>query len=129
MKKLILFKLLFIVLSANAQTTLSPVFKKTEKEYLFAMSALKSNKFIVNNYNTNDFGIKIDLKLKTKYKERSDVKAGGLAVMLAGVAFTTASILESGDVKIYQGETARQIMLGTGIVLTITGAGISMNNK
>lgn len=116
MKKLILFTLLFITFNINAQTT-SPVFKKPEKEYLFAMN---SPKLKYNGFNT---------KIDFKYKEQNDVKTGGLAMILAGIAFTTASLLESGDGKISQGETARQIMLGTGVVLTITGIGISINNK
>lgn len=64
----------------------------------------------------------INLRVNTSpYYGESDRKTAFVGIFIAGLAFTTAAILESGDFKIYQGETARQIMLGVGIGLTLTG--------
>lgn len=62
---------------------------------------------------------------KSGYTDQDTRRNTYLGIFLSGIAFTSAAILESGDFKIYQGETARQIMLGVGIGLTLTG-GIGM---
>jgi hypothetical protein len=62
---------------------------------------------------------------KGNYVDQDTRRNTYLGIFLSGIAFTSAAILESGDFKIYQGETARQIMLGVGITLTLTG-GIGM---
>lgn len=63
---------------------------------------------------------KVNLRLKYNDDSR-DRKIAGLAILAGGIAFTTASILESGDGQFYTGETSRFIMLGSGIVFDIHG--------
>lgn len=65
---------------------------------------------------------------KNNYNDEDTRRNTFLGIFLGGIAFTSAAILESGDFKIYQGETARQIMLGVGIGLTLTG-GIGLVSK
>ena len=111
-----------LAFTLNAQDTQkSLLFTKPKVDHVFAMNTVK---------NPTILSPKIDLKMSTpqRYRESSDMKTTGLAIFLGGIAFTTAAILESGDFKIYQGETARQIMLGVGIGLTITGGVISIKN-
>jgi hypothetical protein len=83
----------------------------------------------------------IDLKLgKYKYKDPADAKNVGIAILLAGIAFTTASILEGGSqygtyvngtginsntttyvTPPFWKQTPRQIMLCAGVALSLTG--------
>ena len=71
-------------------------------------------------------GINLHLsKSPSYYRDDNDIKTTFTCIFIGGLAFTSASLLESGDFKIYQGETARQIMLCVGIGLTLTG-GIGM---
>ena len=98
------------------------------------------------NYNTQ----KINLKM-SMYKESSssDRRTTGLVLLFAGVAFTTASILENEDAygtwtknpqpgnpynqtyttKPFIQQFPRNIMLFVGIGFTLTGTGIIINNK
>ena len=98
------------------------------------------------NYNTQ----KINLKM-SMYKDNSsdDKITSGLILLIAGVAFTTASILENEDAygtwtknpqpgnpynqtwttKPFIQQFPRNIMLVVGIGFTITGGGIMINNK
>lgn len=68
-------------------------------------------------------GVNLHLTPKSSYNytDQDTRRNTFLGIFVAGLAFTSASILESGDFKIYQGETARQIMLGVGIAFTLTG--------
>jgi hypothetical protein len=82
----------------------------------------------------------IDLKLgKYKYKDPADAKNVGIAILLAGIAFTTASILEGGSqygtyvntginsttstyvTPSFWKQTPRQLMLCAGVALSLTG--------
>lgn len=120
MKNIVLILIgMLVAFNINAQNTESILFRKTKSEQVFAMNTIQKYKPI-------NFGTTIDLKMSPKYTDPDSYKTTGLALFLGGVAFTTAAILESGDFKIYQGETARQIMLGVGIGLTITGGVISL---
>ena len=99
------------------------------------------------NFNTQ----KINLKL-IMYKDNSssnDIKTGGLILMVAGVVFTTASILEGNynygtwsknpqpgnsynqtyKTKPFIQQFPRNIMLVVGVGLTLTGGGIVISNK
>jgi len=98
------------------------------------------------NYNTQ----KINLKM-SMYKEysSSDRRTTGLVLLLAGLAFTTASILENDgaygtwsnnpqpgntynqtySTKPFIQQFPRNIMLFVGIGFTLTGGGIMINNK
>ena len=101
----------------------------------------------VYNLNTQ----KINLKL-IMYKDNSssnDIKTGGLILMVAGVVFTTASILEGNynygtwsknpqpgnsynqtyKTKPFIQQFPRNIMLVAGVGLTLTGGGIVISNK
>lgn len=121
MKNILIILITLMTFSVNAQNTESILFRKTKTEQVFAMNTVK---------NPTTLSPKIDLKMSTpqRYREPNEMRTTGLAIFLGGIAFTTAAILESGDFKIYQGETARQIMLGVGIGLTITGGVISIKN-
>jgi hypothetical protein len=123
MKTLISLVLCILFLNVSGQN--SSIFKKSTND-LFAMNVqFKSKK--IDNVNYASDKMKIDMRY-LKYKDANENKTAGLILLISGIAFTTASILESGDFTIYQGETSRQIMLGVGIGLTITGAGISLKN-
>ena len=98
------------------------------------------------NYDTQ----KINLKM-SMYKEysSSDRRATGLVLLLAGVAFTTASILENDgayatwsnspqpgnsynqtySTKPFIQQFPRNVMLVVGVGLTLTGGGILINNR
>lgn len=98
------------------------------------------------NFNTQ----KINLNI-VKYKDNSsdDKITSGLILLIAGVAFTTASILENEDAygtwtknpqpgnpynqtwttKPFIQQFPRNIMLVVGIGFTLTGGGIMINNK
>lgn len=98
------------------------------------------------NFNTQ----KINLNI-VKYKDNSsdDKITSGLIFLIAGVAFTTASILENEDAygtwtknpqpgnpynqtwttKPFIQQFPRNIMLVVGIGFTLTGGGIMINNK
>ena len=98
------------------------------------------------NFNTQ----KINLNI-VKYKDNSsdDKITSGLILLIAGVAFTTASILENEDAygtwtknpqpgnpynqtwttKPFIQQFPRNIMLFVGIGFTLTGGGIMINNK
>lgn len=119
MKNILVILIGMLAFTINAQDTQkSLLFTKPKVDHVFAMNTVK------NPMTTPS----IDLKMSVpqRYRESSDIKSSGLALLLGGVAFSTAAILESGDFKIYQGETARQIMLGVGIGLTITGGVVSL---
>ena len=122
MKNILLILIGMLAFNLNAQNTESILFRKTKTEQIFAMNTIQKSKPI--NFETQT----IDLKMGPRYKEPNEMKTTGLCIFLGGIAFTTAAILESGDFKIYQGETARQIMLGVGIGLTLTGGVISLKN-
>jgi hypothetical protein len=98
------------------------------------------------NFNTQ----KINLNI-VKYKDNSsdDKITSGLILLIAGVAFTTASIIENEDAygtwtknpqpgnpynqtwttKPFIQQFPRNIMLVVGIGFTLTGGGIMINNK
>ena len=116
--------LLFCILALNIAAQTNSIFKSNERDLLAMNVTFKSSKF---NNTVNLTDNKIDLKLY-KYKDPAEDKSTGVGLLISGIAFTTAAILESGDFKIYKGETARQIMLGVGIGLTITGFGITISN-
>lgn len=120
-KVIILLSLGLLSFVANAQLNQlnTSIFKPSTND-VFAMNITKTQ----NGFNPMNT---IDLRLKgPKYQDPDQNKSTGMALLLGGIAFTTAAILESGDFKIYQGETARQIMLGVGIGLTLTGGVISL---
>lgn len=119
MKNILIIISTLVAFGINAQNIESILLKKTKTEQILAMNTVKSP------IKTQS----IDLKLVPNlYMEPNKMRTTGIAVILGGIAFTTAAILESGDFKIYQGETSRQIMLGVGIGLTITGGVISIKN-
>lgn len=70
---------------------------------------------------------KINLHIDNLRYDGDTRKTAGLALLLGGIGFTTAAILESGDGQFYDGEVARGIMLGAGIGLTLTGFGLSIS--
>lgn len=122
MKTLIFLVLSTLMLNMTGQT--SRIFNEN-KNQLFAMNS----QFKSSGYNsTSSNKMEVNMKLP-KYKNQDDVKTGGLILLISGIAFTSASILESGDFTIYEGETARQIMLGIGIGMTITGGAITLKHK
>ena len=120
MKNILIILIALVTFNVNAQNTESILFKKTKTEQIFAMNTVKSP--------IKTESIDLKLSVPQRYREPNEMRTTGLAIFLGGIAFTTAAILESGDFKIYQGETARQIMLGVGIGLTITGGVISIKN-
>lgn len=106
---------------------------------VFAINTIKEKKII------NPYENKIDLKL-IKYKSETNDKTYGLVLLLGGLAFTAASIIE-GDgnygtwshnqnstsqynmtykTKPFIEQTPRQIMLFVGLGLTITGGVLSI---
>jgi hypothetical protein len=121
--------------------------------FIFVISSLLSfsqTGFFKNDYKgsintSNQF---IDLKLPTKkFHSVEDTRTGGIALIIAGIAFTTASILEGNGnygtwksspnstskynqtytTKPFMQQTPRQIMLFVGIGLTISGGIIRFN--
>ena len=120
MKTIITLFLAFMSLCGISQNqfTLSKI---TNTSTVFASAQTKSS-VIFNKSETR----KINLHLSYD-NETHNRRVAGIALLVGGVAFATASILESGDGQIYQDETARQIMLGAGIGLTLTGFGLSVS--
>jgi hypothetical protein len=112
---------------------------------VFAMNTPKRN--FTTNYNVESTKT-IDLKLKTttKYKSYEKDRTAGVGLLIAGLAFTTASILEGNGnygtwthtpnstsqynqtytTKPFMQQTPRQIMLFVGIGFTITGGILSI---
>lgn len=111
---------------------------------LFSVGLSQDLAFAKTTNHSNSFGYhqdyvpKIDLKLpQQRYIDRSTKKEGFAVLLIAGLAFTTASILE-GDAmystykntgpytqtyvtKPFWQQTPRQIMLCVGVGLTLTG--------
>ena len=111
-----------LAFTLNAQDTQkSLLFTNPKVDHVFAMNTVKNTMSVTPM-------IDLNLSIPRKYRESNYLRETGLGIFLGGIAFTSAAILESGDFKIYQGETARQIMLGVGIGLTITGGLISIKN-
>lgn len=112
---------------------------------VFAMNTPKRN--FTTNYNVENTQT-IDLKLKTttKYKNSERDRTAGVGLLIAGLAFTTAAILEGNGnygtwthtpnstsqynqtytTKPFMQQTPRQIMLFVGIGFTITGGILSI---
>lgn len=111
---------------------------------VFAMNT--SKKEFTTNYNVGNTQT-IDLKLKTiKYKNPEKDRSAGIGLLIAGLAFTTAAILEGNGnygtwtsspnstsqynqtytTKPFIQQTPRQIMLFVGIGFTITGGILSI---
>jgi hypothetical protein len=114
----ILFAFMTLGVISQNQFTLSKI---TNTNTVFASAETKS-RVIFNKTETH----KVNLHLNYDSESHSR-RITGIAILVGGVAFATAAILESGDGQIYQGETARQIMLGAGIGLTLTGFGLSVS--
>lgn len=109
---------------------------------VFAMNTTK------RNFNTYNVGSQtIDLKLKTtKYRNSEKDRSAGVGLLIAGLAFTTAAILEGNGnygtwtstpnstsqynqtytTKPFMQQTPRQIMLFVGIGFTLTGGILSI---
>ena len=97
------------------------ILKTTNTNTLFASAQIKKSP-VFTTFQTE----KVNFNLKYN-SDSYDNKMTGLVLLLGGVALTTAAILESGDGQIYKGEISRQIMLGTGIGLSLTGFGIAVH--
>lgn len=113
---------------------------------VFAMNTSKGN--FSTNYNVEKNTQTIDLKLKTtmKYRNSEKDRSAGLGLLIAGLAFTTAAILEGNGnygtwsstpnstsqynqtytTKPFIQQTPRQIMLFVGIGFTLTGGILSI---
>ena len=112
---------------------------------VFAMNTTKRN--FDTDYNVRSTQT-IDLKLKTttKYRNSEKDRSAGIGLFIAGIAFTTAAILEGNGnygtwsstpnstsqynqtytTKPFMQQTPRQIMLFVGIGFTLTGGILSI---
>ena len=122
MKTIITVFFAFMALGAISQNQFA-LSKITNTNHVFALAETKQS--VVFNKTESK---KINLHL-TYDSEAYNRKVTGVALLIGGIAFTTAAILESGDGQIYKGETSRQVMLGSGIVLSLTGFGIAVSVK
>lgn len=123
---------------------------------IFAMTTMLSfgqnDVFAMNTINKKNFSYNvssaqtIDLKLNVSYKNPEKDRTTGVALLIAGLAFTTASILEGNGnygtwtstpnstsqynqtytTKPFMQQTPRQIMLFVGIGFTLTGGILSI---
>ncbi len=112
---------------------------------VFAMNITKPKSVVFTNTD-NSSNYKIDLKINTRYKNESKDRSAGLGLFIAGLAFTTAAILEGNGnygtwtrnpnstsqynqtytTKPFMQQTPRQIMLFVGIGFTLTGGILSI---
>lgn len=133
MKKLILTTILLLTSILGFSQHNTYVTDTTKKESPLIASVSTTLRYTLNvprlqtYYQPSPYvGINLNLsKAPSHYSDGNDRKTAFACIFVGGLAFTTAALLESGDFKIYQGETARQIMFGVGIGLTLTG-GIGM---
>ena len=101
----------------------SPLFATTSKTIMYTLNTPILRAY----YQPSPYvGVNLNLgKLFSYNRDEDHRKTAFTCVFVGGLAFTGAALLGSGNFTIYEGETARQIMLGVGIGLTLTG-GIGM---